>query len=223
MLNATAQYSDIVEEGKVVSIERITTQAIRRNGCQNKRMRQRKLTRRRLSTSQDVIEMPAEAYMCPENAWCVGFQLRTNARSRQSQYLSCVYAAREEVDMQAQVTQEHLGFEIQPVDGRIWRDVSLVYISYALGNTRHGHFRMHTMSTERTCHVVCQEVQRQGTRVEFMLTLQLYTIVPAIGCVPNPRHAVYFNLCACTVKYIALNTAIRRMKHHHKSVVINAL
>jgi hypothetical protein len=38
MLNATTQYSDIVYEGKVVSIERITTQAIRRNGCQNERM-----------------------------------------------------------------------------------------------------------------------------------------------------------------------------------------
>jgi hypothetical protein len=68
MLNTAAQNSNLVQESIVISVKCITSLAIRRKGCQNKWMCQRKLTRRRFSTSQDAIEMSAEAYMRPENA-----------------------------------------------------------------------------------------------------------------------------------------------------------
>jgi len=190
-------------------------------------MCQRKLTRRRFPASQDAVEMSAEAQMRPENAVCVGLVvniLHTNARSRQIQFLSCFCAAREEVDMQTEVPQEHLRFEIQPVDRRrIWGDVSVVDLSYALRNTPDGHSRRHAVSAEGTCHVVRQEVQRESTSVECVLTLQLHAIVAALRRLPNAHNAVDFDLGARAVEDVALHTAICHMKHHGKPVLIYTL
>ena len=167
--------------------------------------------------------MSAEAHMRPENALCVGLILNTNTRSRQCQYLPSVSTTRHEVDVQTEVAQEHLRFKIQPVDRYLWRDMALVYRSDVFGNTFQRHLGMQTMPAQRTRHVVRQKVQRQSTRVESVLTLQLDAIVTALGSVPDARSSVYFDLCACAVKYTALDTAVRRVEHHVKSVVINTL
>ena len=79
------------------------------------------------------------------------------------------------------------------------------------------------MPAEGTRHVVRKEVQRQSARVEFVLALQLYTIVNARVKHPCGGRSAYLDLRRRNVEYIALYTSVGGMQHHIEHIAVLTL
>ena len=220
MLHVTAHHSDVMRQAKLILAQFIGDQVFRTQRRRDEWMNERKSTCAWTCTVQISVKLSTEAVMGSEHVLrvCLG-----DARAGQRDNLSRVCRKRYKVYPQTQVSQEHLGCKFQQICIYIGRYVLQVHTLDVVGNTRQGHLCVCTASAQRTCHVVCQEVQRQSTRVECVLACKLHAIIATLRTLPGAYHAVYFDFCAYTVEDVALDTAVRRMQHHRHRLILDTM
>ena len=198
----------------------IGVQVVRAQRRRDEWMDQGKTTSAWSRAFQVSVELSTEAVMRSEDVLCVCLG---DAGACERDGLFRVFRKRHKVHAQAQVYQEHFRCKFQEVGIYAGGYVLQVYTLHVSRHTRQGHLRMHTASAQRTCHGIGQEVQGQGACVECVQAFQLYAIVATPPTIPCTQHAVYFDLFAYTVEYVALDSAVCRMQHHRHRLVLDTI